>query len=177
MRSRAAATVGRGAADDERLADDEADAREGDAAARERPSRAYDPHRHERHARRQREARGAPRPGAAENGALREDRDRLAGAQELLGPVDRDVALAATRNRDPAERVHQPGDRAPAPQLLLREEPQRLRSHEREERRIEHRLVVRGEDARIRRRRPDDLEPVEHAREQPRRLAAEPVDV
>ena len=178
VRSRAAATVGRRRNRDlQRLADDDADARKARRGRARAPAveptiRTGTSGTPVASARRAAPRVQAP-PRIVPCGKIATDSPARRSSSA------RSIATWPSRprvDRDPAERVHQPGDRAPAPQLLLREEPERLRSHEREERRVEHRLVVRREDARVGRTRPDDLEPVEHAREQPRRLAAEPVD-
>ena len=123
--------------------------------------RADDPDGHERDAGREREPRGAPRPLASLDRPLREERDRLAGEDQLAGAADRVEVATVAPDRDPAERVHQPRARPVAPELDLGEKVQRLPRNEGEQGRIEERLVVRGDNAGARRRAADDLDPVE----------------
>src|SRR6187431_1759773 len=82
--------------DEDRLADEDPDPGEADPPARECPRRVDDANRDEWSTSLERDPGRPPRPGSALHGSLREDRDRLALTDQLLGAVDREVPRASS---------------------------------------------------------------------------------
>ena len=95
--------------------------------------------------------RAAPRVQAPRSPCPAGRSPRSRPLAELFGTRDREQVSPVAPDRDPAERVHQPRARRIAPELDLGEEVQWPASDEREQRRVEQRLVVRRHHARPRR--------------------------
>ena len=160
----------RGARDDDRRPDHDLDPRAA-RNARTRSEdlrRADDRDRDDRRAGRQGEAGRASLPGTVgrpEHRSLREDRDRGAALERPGGARDRIQVAAPPLDGNAAERVEQPPGEAVAPELSLREKPQRSLERGAEEERIGERVVVRDHDRRARGNvlRADDVESPDRA--------------
>src|SRR5215210_591084 len=131
----------------DRLSDDhaqlgEAEPRRHDA---ERSGGAEEPDRYELRPRRERDARGAAAKAAVpepERGSLRKDRDKLSGFEQPPRLLQRGVVALTAPDWDCTERVEQapqPG----LPELGAGDEPHRAFRRERDQHRVDGRLVVR----------------------------------
>ena len=133
----------------DRATDDDADTREADTAAGDRPVGVDDADRQKRCAGRERELRSAAVPGPARAyGALWEDRQRLAPLHQAQAALESVPVAAAPADREGANVIEPPGERAVAPELLLRHVVQETWHGARQHEGIDRRLVVRRHDER-----------------------------
>ena len=116
---------------------------------RERPVLCGEANRHEWRARHERCVCGALLPYTiAVDGTLRKDHDRLSCFKRLQHPRGSEVVAVATLDRDRAEPVEHPHEQSGSPELRLRDKTQFPRDCRPEDDRVEHRLMIRGDDDR-----------------------------